>query len=300
MEQSFIAWLKQRVRDLPQVPLGIGDDAAILAPSRGHVVTADSLCEGTHFLVDECGPRRVGAKLAGVNLSDIAAMGAVPVAAFLSLCLPRKNASLLATEIVEGVIEKLRPFGVSLAGGDTNLWDGPLVVHMTMIGESPDDDCWLRRGAQVGDAIVVSGNLGGSLLGKHLDFEPRIELARKLRQIMKVHAATDLSDGLGIDLLGVASQSGCGARLELDQIPISEAARLRSQSSGLSALDHALGDGEDFELLFAVSTEDAKKLPSQIDGVPLTIIGEFVSRTGLWSRQGGQWKQVPARGYVHR
>ncbi len=300
MEQSFIAWLTQRVSELPQVPIGIGDDAALLAPNEGSVVTTDSLCEGTHFVLQDCGPRAVGRKLAGVNLSDLAAMASDPVALFLSLCLPRSSASSLAPEIVEGVLELACKYQVPLAGGDTNVWDGPLVVHMTAIGKPPIHGCWTRSGAKVGDAIVVSGFLGGSLLGKHLHFEPRLELARSLRDAFDIHAATDISDGLGIDLQNIVSRSRCGARLEMDRIPISEAAILSSKKSGRSPLDHALADGEDFELLLAIPPSEVAKLPKEVEGVPLTVIGEFVSRTGLWQREGASWKQVPPKGYVHR
>lgn len=301
MEHSFIAWAKQRVAKLPQVALGIGDDAAILEVGQADwVVTTDSLCDGTHFRLEVCGPRRVGKKLAAVNLSDLAAMAAEPKAMFLSLCLPRKEAATLATEILEGVMEWAEVFNVPIAGGDTNTWDGPLSLNLTAMGQAPSTGCWLRSGAQVGDAIVVSGSLGGSILGKHLDFEPRLSLARWLRENSKVHAATDISDGLGQDLLNLFSQSKCGACLSLESIPISEAAVEVAKSSGRDPLDHALSDGEDFELLMAMPMAEAKRLPAEVDGVRLSIIGEFTSRTGLWTREAGKWKQLPPRGYVHR
>ncbi len=301
MEHAFIAWLKQRVAHLTQVEVGIGDDAAVLSPcDRPMVVTTDSLCDGTHFLLHECGPRAVGQKLAAVNLSDLAAMAADPVALFLSLCLPRSGAANLATEIVEGVLHWAEGFHVPIAGGDTNTWDGPLAVNITAIGKAPIRGAWLRSGAKPGDAIVVSGSLGGSLLGKHLTFEPRLKLATWLREHVEVHAATDISDGLGQDLLNVFSQSGCGACLDLERIPISEAAIQMAASSGRSPLEHAMSDGEDFELLLAIPASEASRLPKEVDGVPLTVIGEFASRTGLWTREKGKWKQIPPKGYVHR
>jgi thiamine-monophosphate kinase len=310
LEHSFIAWAKQRAARLPQVQLGIGDDAAVLTTDRETVVTTDSLCEGTHFILDECGPRAVGRKLAGVNLSDLAAMAAQPVAFFLSLSLPRKpsgyqrpdcqSSSQLATEIFEGVLEYAEKYSVAIAGGDTNTWHGPLCVNITAIGTAPEAGVWKRSGAKPNDVIVVSGSLGGSLLGKHLQIEPRLALADKLRTSYKVNAATDISDGLGIDLLSLFSASGCGAELALNQIPISDAAHERSKTSGKTPLEHAIEDGEDFELLLAMSTEEAARLPREIDGIPLTTIGRFVSRTGLWSREGGQVKQVKPKGYTHQ
>ena len=174
-----------------------------------------------------------------------------------------------------------------------------MVVHLTAIGTARPAGSWLRSGARPGDKIVLSGRLGGSLLGKHLDFEPRLRLAQALYPLGIVQAATDISDGLGIDLLNLTAASRCGAEVELDRIPISDAAMERSQSSGHTALEHAIGDGEDFELLMAVDPAQIDQLPSEIDGVPLTVIGTFVSRTGLWSRSKGRIEQLQPRGYVH-
>jgi thiamine-monophosphate kinase len=300
MEHGFIAWAKQRAMRLPKIKLGIGDDCALIASDGSDwVVTTDSLCEGTHFILDQCGPQAVGRKLVGVNLSDLASMAAVPVAVFLSLCLPRKSADLLGSEIYEGVCEACEKYNVAMGGGDTNVWDGPLVVHLTAIGTARPAGSWLRSGARPGDKIVLSGRLGGSLLGKHLDFEPRLKLAQALYPLGIVQAATDISDGLGIDLLNLTAASRCGAEVELDRIPISDAALERSKSSGHTALEHAIGDGEDFELLMAVDPARIDQLPPEIDGVPLTVIGTFVSRTGLWSRSKGRIEQLQPRGYVH-
>lgn len=309
MEHSFIAWAKQRSSRLPQVLLGIGDDAAVLKLDREMVVTSDSLCDGTHFVLDECGPRAVGRKLAGVNLSDLAAMAAKPTAFILSLCLPKlthgfkrgdcQSSSSIATEIFEGVYEYAERYSVAIAGGDTNRWNGPLCVNITAIGEAAASGVWKRSGAKPKDVIVVTGRLGGSILGKHLQVEPRLAMAEHLRSNYQVNAATDISDGLGIDLLSIFASSGCGAELIMDQVPISEAAHQLSAKSGKTPLEHAIEDGEDFELLLAMPPEEAARLPQSIDGVPLTVIGTFTSRTGLWAREGGKVKQVKPKGYVH-
>ncbi len=305
MEHSFIAWAKQRSSKLPQVKLGIGDDCALLAAGEvDWAVTTDSLCDGTHFNLTECGGRRAGRKLLAVSLSDLASMAADPVAAFLSLCLPRNapNGSTgdLAAEIFEGVLALSKEFGVSIAGGDTNVWDGPLVLNLTAMGKVPVDGAWKRSGAKAGDAIVVTGNLGGSILGKHLDFTPRVELAKKLHALGVVSAATDISDGLGIDLLNVTVASRVGAEVDLSRVPISDAANTQSEQTGQPAIDHAIGDGEDFELLLAVPQESLDKLPPEIDGVTLTPIGQFVSRTGLWAKEKRGVRQLSPRGFVHQ
>jgi len=300
MEHGFIAWAKARAARLPQIRLGIGDDCALIAPSpTDSVVTTDSLCEGTHFILSECGPRAVGRKLVAVNLSDLASMAAKPIAVFLSLCLPRQSAGEIASEIFEGVCESCEKYSVAIGGGDTNVWDGPLVVHLTAIGSAPDGGAWLRRGARPGDAIFITGSLGGSILGKHLNFEPRLNIAQTLHPLGLVRAATDISDGLGIDLLNLTVASRCGAEVELDRVPISQAAQERSQQTGRPAIEHALGDGEDFELLLAVAADAIDRVPSQIEGVPLTQIGTFISRTGLWAKTPRGVEQLSPRGYVH-
>ncbi len=305
MEHSFIAWAKQRAARLPKVKLGIGDDCALLGAESVDTsqfdlaITTDTLCDGTHFILTECGAHAAGRKLIAVNLSDLASMAASPVSIFLSLCLPKENAGDIAAGVFEGVYELAEKYGVSIAGGDTNVWNGPLVIHMTAVGKVPIGGGWLRSGASAGDAIVVSGKLGGSILGKHLSFEPRLELAAELRRLGAVAAATDISDGLGIDLLNMVVSSKCGAEVWLDKVPISDEAKLCAQKSGRSPLEHALGDGEDFELLMAIPQEKLAKLPSEIDGISLTRIGTIVTRTGLWSKDKTGVKQLAPRGYVH-
>ncbi|MCC6512044.1 MAG: thiamine-monophosphate kinase, partial [Pirellulaceae bacterium] len=238
-----MAWAKMRASRLPQVKLGIGDDAAILDGGHGDVVvTTDSLLDGTHFKLSEVQARRVGHKLVNVNLSDLAAMGAEPEALFVSLCLPSERSDQIAAEIFEGVCEAAEKFHCAIAGGDTNCWRGPLALHLTAIGRTTGSGVWTRSGAQADHAIVVTGALGGSLLGKHLDFLPRLDWVRKVRGHINVRAAMDISDGLTIDLLRLCNASGCGAVLDMDSIPISAAATQLAEQSGRSPLDHALGD----------------------------------------------------------
>lgn len=301
MEQSFVAWAKMRAARLPhQAKLGIGDDAAVLDASCGDfVVTTDSLLEGTHFLLADVDARRIGKKLVNVNLSDLAAMAAEPDALFVSLCLPNKDSDRLASEIFEGICEAAERGGSAVAGGDTNCWNGPLALHLTAVGRAQNCGVWKRSGAQAEDVIVVTGQLGGSLLGKHLDFEPRLAWARAVRDSVDIHAAIDISDGLSIDLLRVCDASGCGAVLDLASVPISDAANRMAQSSGRSALAHALGDGEDFELLLAVPESELPKLQSIVGAEQAIEVGRFTSRTGLWARRGSRIEQLPATGYVH-
>lgn len=290
-----------RASRLPKVKLGIGDDAAVLAASdEDIVVTTDSLLDGTHFILAEVEPRRIGHKLVNVNLSDLAAMAAEPEALFVSLCLPEESTEEVAAEVFEGVCEAAERYGCAIAGGDTNCWKGPLALHLTAIGRVKPDKAWTRSGALADDAIVVTGPLGGSLLGKHLDFQPRIDWMRAVRGNVNVRAAMDISDGLSIDLLRMCNASGCGAVLEMANVPISAAAKEMAKRSGRDALSHALGDGEDFELLLAVPEADLAALRSIVGEDQAIEVGRFTSRTGLWSRRGSRIEQLPATGYVHQ
>ncbi len=304
VEQSFVAWAKMRAKRLPQVKLGIGDDAAVLATDGNDVViTTDSLMDGVHFESSRVEPRRIGRKLVGVNLSDLAAMAAEPVALFLSMCLPERsgqgNTETLAAEIYEGVCEAAQEYSVALAGGDTNCWKGPLVLHMTAVGRTRQDIVWKRSGAQPDDWIVVTGPLGGSISGRHLDFHPRVDLAASLRGVIDVHAAMDITDGLSIDLLRMCDASSCGAILDLATVPVTGAARELAKTSGKSPVEHALGDGEDFELLLAVPPEEVDKLKALVGAENAIPCGVFTSRTGLWSREGAKLRQLASTGYVH-
>lgn len=301
MEQSFVAWAKMRARRLPQVKLGIGDDAAILAGSNDDwVVTTDTLMDGVHFRANEVSAVRIGRKLIGVNLSDLAAMAADPVAVFLSLCLPRNASQQIAADIFEGVCQVAERYGISLAGGDTNCWDGPLVVGLTAVGKTAEGSAWVRSGALPGDAIIVTGPLGGSILGKHFDFEPRLQLAQTIRSRIPIHAAMDISDGLSTDLLRMCDASHCGAVLDLAEIPFTEQAQQLSMTSGKTPVEHALGDGEDFELLLAVAEADLPELTALIGRSQCHKVGSFTSRTGLWAREGSRIRQLPVTGYVHQ
>jgi thiamine-monophosphate kinase len=306
MEQSFVAWAKVRASQLPQVKLGIGDDAAILAGDQeDSVITTDCLMDGVHFRLGEVSPFQIGRKLVLVNLSDLAAMAAEPVAVLLTLCLPPEGPSgmprdALAADIYEGVYSVCQQTEIALAGGDTNCWNGPLVVSATAVGRSVGHCSWLRSGAQPEDLIVVTGPLGGSLLGKHLEFTPRLDVARKLRGCPGIRAVMDISDGLSTDLLRMSDASRCGAILDLERVPISDAAHQAAKNSGKAPIEHALGDGEDFELLMAVDPSQFDRVTELLQGVCQPVqCGQFTSRTGLWSKKGARLEQLPATGYIH-
>jgi thiamine-monophosphate kinase len=308
MEAEFVQWLTQRLGQQGDVTVGIGDDAAVYPPGvdlKQHpaqqVVTTDLLCEGVHFVSTETSRRAIGRKALAVNLSDMAAMAARPRAAVVALLWPRDEPWSAAQELYEGLIALADQYQVTIAGGDTNSWQGPLVINVTLFGDALDHGVLRRNGAQVGDAIVVTGRLGGSLAGHHLRFEPRVKEAQRLHQRYELHAGMDLSDGLLLDLSRLTEASGVGAELDLSAIPISEAAVQLSRSGGTSALQHALEDGEDFELLLVVPPEVAESLlADQPIDCGVTRIGSVIQRRGLWQRGAqGQQTALPVRGYLH-
>ncbi len=189
-------------------------------------------------------------------------------------------------------------FGVPIVGGDTNTWANKLVISVTALGETTARGPVRRSGAKPGDWLFVTGPLGGSILGHHLDFTPRVREALLLHEVVELRAMLDISDGLAADLNHICEESNCGAVLVAEAIPISGAARELSHTSGKTPLQHALGDGEDFELVFAVSPTDGAKLLSQPPVPGLTKIGECVE-AGLWIEENGTRKPLAPTGWVH-
>jgi thiamine-monophosphate kinase len=326
-EFELIDWIRRRVVDRPPLLLGIGDDAAVLAPSdKPLLVTTDLVMEGTDFTFPQTTPQLAGRKSLAVNLSDIAAMAGIPTAAFVSVALPQARGESFAEAFFDGLLDLADEFGVVLAGGDTNAWDKPLVASITMLGYPAGKKAITRSGAKPGDKIFVTGELGGSILGHHLTFTPRIEEARQLVNLVDVHAMIDISDGLAADLHHLLGASNVGAVIQADRIPISAAAqqlvsgeRENSKAPRLtvpestaserlpSALGaphvlHALSDGEDFELLFTVCAADAEKLQRHWPGpTKLTCLGEITSEIGCWLQGAdGAKHPLPPLGWQHR
>ena len=286
-EFGLIRWIKERTRADGRVPLGIGDDAALvrLTPGAELVVTTDMLMDGRHFELAEHGAEAVGIKAMGVNLSDIAAMAARPVAAVVAVALPRGGgrAAEVAAGLHAGFDRMARDYGVALVGGDTNAWDGPLVVSVTLLGETTERGAVRRSGARPGDVVFVTGPLGGSLRGRHLNPRPRVSEALALHELAPLHALIDVSDGLASDLGHILEESGgLGAELDRTAVPVHPDAVALGEDDGRSPLDHALNDGEDFELCVVVGPEDADLLDrSTTPAFPLYRVGRIVREPGL-------------------
>lgn len=327
MESEYIAWLQSEVQRRQSaagsryVPLGIGDDAAIVESAAETVCCADLLAEGTHFILQEpVDLERVGRKALAVNLSDMAAMGAKPETALLSLLVNRNQGLQQAQKVTRGLLQLADEFGVALVGGDTCSWNGGLVVNVTVLGRLSTSRPLLRSGAQVGDAILVTGTLGGSILKQHWAFTPRCREIDLIYPAFAVNAATDISDGLVRDLSHVADASGVGARLFAERIPVSAAAHESARTGTHTAthlplrhhwpvesleLQHALYDGEDFELLLVMPPSEADRLLAAVSsgvldiGCNLTKIGETTRERGLQIVTPTGQQPLPIGGYQH-
>lgn len=261
-----------------------GDDAGMVRlGGRDVLVAVDQVADGVHVDLDTTPLEKVARKAITRNLSDLAAMAARPVAAVAAVALPRGFGSQRAEQLVDAMREVAAGYGCPLVGGDVSIWDHPLLISVTVLAEPYGVAPVTRRGAQVGDVICVTGHLGGSLVTHegythHLDFEPRLEVARQLAADadLSLHCMIDLSDGLATDVAHLcrAADGAVGAQLWADRLPISPAAHAVSHQDHVSPWRHALGDGEDYELCFTLPPAEAERvLPAQIDGVLVTRVG---------------------------
>ncbi|GAC1472145.1 MAG: thiamine-phosphate kinase [Isosphaeraceae bacterium] len=305
-EFDLIRWFRGRPVHNRDTVLGIGDDCAIVRRSTDTdlVITTDMLMDGRHFRLGEHSPEEVGFKAMGVNLSDIAAMAARPIASVVSIALPRLERRVIeiAKGLHQGLSNMAKEFDVALVGGDTNAWNGPLVVCVTVLGETTDQGAVRRSGARPGDQIFVTGPLGGSLLGRHLRPTPRITEALALHRAVAIHALTDLSDGLSADLGHILEESGnLGAVLDTTSIPVHSDVQKIPPPRLFSDLDHALSDGEDFELCLVVAPEDAERLLKEPPSpTVLYRVGEIVENPGIWLRDSRRrLTRLKATGFDH-
>jgi thiamine-monophosphate kinase len=334
-ERALIAAIRERAGQLQAgiegrrksgiLNLGIGDDCAVLRPRRGEelVVTTDLSLENVHFRRDWHPPQSVGHRCLARGLSDLAAMGARPEAAFLSLALPRELAQSPAQSWMRGFFDGLMAlaerYRVPLAGGDLakappglGRAGGLVVADIVLLGSVPEGKSLRRSGARPGDLIYVTGALGGSsaeLLAlerrpstfrktdqgvqghPHLYPEPRLAAGRKLVRNRLATAAIDLSDGLSTDLAHLCEESGLSAEIEAESLPIDARA----------TLEQALHGGEDYELLFTAAPKTV--VPSSLGGVAVHPIGRMKKRGKGQQMQlihpGGKRTALQAAGWEH-
>jgi thiamine-monophosphate kinase len=291
-EFEFIEWLSGQQRPSDFVPLPQGDDLAVIK-WRGEdllLVGADQVLDGVHFDSKVHPPRAIGRKVMNRNLSDCAAMACLPAAAITTAALPRGVGLDYVKELYLGLRAAADPFDCPIVGGDTASWEGKLVLTVTILGRSAGIEPVTRSGAKAGDAIYVTGLLGGSILGRHMVFSPRISLARELAITGRVSAMIDLSDGLSRDLGHICRQSGVGAMIDAADVPIHPDAILASRD-GRTPLDHALHDGEDHELLLA----------GRFDSVPapLVRIGQMTAASDILIKDATGLRPLAAQGWEH-
>ena len=306
-EFELIAKLTKALPANENVVVGAGDDCAVLdlgVPEKLVLFKTDAVVEGVHF-TRETPPEKIGRKALARCLSDIAAMAGTPTAALVTIALPNTFDADFVAKIYDGLNALAEKFGVAVVGGETTTNPERLLISIALLGTVPRGKQILRSGAKVGDAIFVSGELGGSLAGRHLDFEPRLDEARWLAEHFPVHVLMDLSDGLGGDLRHVLTASKVGAEILKSAVPVSRAAKLaaRASSSAKPPFVAALTDGEDFELLFTVAARDAVRLADgwrrEFPDTKLTCIGKIVAGEGIILNDKYGSQTFNGDGYVH-
>ncbi len=305
-EFELIARLTKSLPTNENVLAGTGDDCAVLdfGGDKLFLFKTDAIVEGIHF-TKETPPEKIGHKALARCLSDIAAMAGTPSAALVTIGLSKNFDAEFIAKIYDGMSAVAKKFNVAIVGGETTTNPERIFISITLLGTVARGKQILRGGAKIGDAIFVTGELGGSIAEKHLDFEPRIAEANWLAEHFAIHAMIDLSDGLAGDLRHILNASNVGAEILKSAIPISREAKLAAKKSSTAkpAFVAALTDGEDFELLFTIASKDAVKL---LDGwkkkfpkLRLSCIGKIVSGDSITIRDKSGSHKFNAHGYVH-
>lgn len=291
-EFDFIDWIRSQQTRSELVQTPVGDDLAVLEwkPDDLLIVGVDQVLDGVHFDSSVHPPEAIGRKVMNRNLSDCAAMGCLPAAALVTLALPRGRDLEYAQRLYTGIRDAGCAFGCEIVGGDTGSWGGKLVATVTILGRSAGVKPVTRSGARVGERVCVTGPLGGSRLGRHMTFTPRVKLGRELAAGGLVSSMIDLSDGLSRDLGHICRASGVGAVVYADKVPIHDDA-IEMRRDGHSPLEHALHDGEDYELLFT------RTIPTM--RFPTLDIGEIIAGSGVWLEADGRRVPLEPKGWEH-
>lgn len=293
-EFSFIRWIQSQQRSSASVLTPAGDDMAVLRWPADELLLAavDQVIENVHYDPAIHTPFQVGQKVMNRNLSDCAAMACLPAAALACVALPKSRGQEYAQQLYLGMKSAADAFACPIIGGDTGSHQGPLVLSVSILGRSAGITPVLRSGANAGDYLYVTGPLGGSILGRHITFTPRIALARDLATRFRLTSMIDLSDGLSRDLPHLCEESHVGASVDAAAIPIHADAVALSQRDHVSPLEHALHDGEDHELLFTSPdlipdvTCIGRILPGPAPTITITRDGtRSTLRPGGWEHQ---------------
>ena len=306
-ELELISLLTRSLPGNDSVVVGAGDDCAVLdvkIPGQWLLFKTDAVVQGIHFTRADP-PEKIGHKALARCLSDVAAMAGTPTAALITLAVPRDFEAGFIAKIYHGLNALAGRHQVAIVGGETTSNPERILLSISLVGTVRKEKCLLRSGSKPGDAIYVSGELGGSLAGKHLEIEPRLVEARWLAENFHIHSMIDVSDGLASDLRHLLRAAELGAEILSSSIPISRAARLqaKTESSRKPPLLAALTDGEDFELLFTVASKDAVRVldgwKHKFPGLKLTCIGKIISEPGLKIRDKTGARPFTAHGYIH-
>ncbi|HSV27267.1 MAG TPA: thiamine-phosphate kinase [Sedimentisphaerales bacterium] len=301
-EIEITSWFAAQSNLSPEdYPIGIGDDMAQMRVADGAsvLVTTDMLLEGVHFDLSKTSIEQAGYKAMAVNLSDCAAMATVPTGAVCSVGLPAGWGADELKQLHTGITTIGKRFGCPLIGGDITRWDRPsggLTICISMLSRPVNCRPLRRSGAKPGDCIAVTGSLGGSILGRHFCFIPRVAESLAIVQLAQINAMIDVSDGISTDLNHICRLSGVGARVEAASIPLSLDAMKRPDP-----LRSGLDDGEDFELLFTLAPKQWEILRSKWRlPTPLTLIGEITRDTSvILAASDGKESRLAAGGYDH-
>ncbi|MCX5680537.1 MAG: thiamine-phosphate kinase [Candidatus Omnitrophica bacterium] len=275
---------------------GSGDDAAVIKWTRSKylLLTCDMVVEDVHFKLRDALPFDIGWKAMARNISDIAAMGGLPRYALVSVAIDPGKSVSFARELVKGMNAAASRFNVNIVGGDMSR-SKSLMIDISLAGEVEKRNVVLRSGAKPGDLILVTGSIGGSGKGRHLNFIPRVSEAREIVKRFKVNSMIDISDGLVMDLWRILDASKAGATLYQNAIPLSKDA---------GSFKKAISEGEDFELLFTMKISEAKRFFKTYLGkmkTPVTLIGEITEKKNGYKLVNGQGKEekLGPRGYAH-
>jgi len=322
-EREIIARIRQAAGSSGDLLVAIGDDCAVykIAPGQVSLVTTDTMVEGVHFDLAWHPPLELGRKAASVNISDIAAMGGIPRFALLSLALTPAFDGKWLDAFMAGFLAVLAEHGAVLIGGDTVQSGHESVLSVTVLGEMAEAELITRKGARVGDVVLVSGFLGEAaaglalcrlerahdsgwqtLVAAHLNPVPQVVLGRALATSGLVHAMQDLSDGLATDLAHICTESGVGAVVTAEKIPLSPILGKAAELCGQSAMDWALFGGEDYQLLFTVGEQQVVALSNLVReqvGRELFVVGRIVEGHGVFLEEAGQRREISYRGYEH-
>lgn len=327
-EFDLIERLRRQLPDAHEgVVVGIGDDTAVLSPTKGAylLATCDVQVEGRHFLCDKATPEQVGRKAMAVNLSDIAAMGGTPQFALISLGLPKDLDLSFVDELYRGLSAEAAAFDVSIVGGNMTAANA-IFVDVTLLGEVVPEHVLLRSTAQEGDVVLVTGDVGAAACGvdllmgapsahilpaareavlrRALTPTPRVREGQVIARSGLAHAMIDISDGLAADIGHICDESQVSVRIFAEPLPIANTTVEVATAVGRDPLDPALHGGEDYELLVTAPRANAERLIELVQsetGTPLTLIGDIIPQKEARTFIRGNGRMIPlhARGWNH-